>query len=530
MQIQEKLQGWVLFIIVLFSGLFLMLYSLVHSAPWDMYSLINSDSMFFYDLYNDLFKEGGNLLGWDLNTTFTLLPNAVLFLLSLIVVNHPLWSIILHGFMQYSLMMLAAWFLLKTIRPKLDPWLIATALLLPAGFFIYSLPLGHYYLPSQFYHPYHAGAFIMTLFAAGISLRQISKATAATLTLLFMLVMFSAFSNRIFLVMFSAPFLITLMAYFLLKRENLRNILRLATLVIAGSAAGFIAFELVKNIRGLSFGMPDLFVWENIGSSFRELTAAYSLISGQKVMNLIIGLCILLMLVQIGVLVQYLRRKIKLQDNQLLFFVFSMVFVPAVILAPVLSGIFIDFSCLRYNFMVLIWLMLSLAPILNLVLKDHPRISPWIFIALFSVSLLSTVNMSSRQRLLEGVQIVGNYYHDTARLADNAAMQYELKNGIGDYWDAKVATAFSRQGLKVRQVYWNLRPYHLANSMNWYMPVNEKEQTVFNFIIDNPALRKENILETFGAEIDTFLLDGRVIYIVPDFIYQADGVPVRLPE
>jgi hypothetical protein len=516
--------------LLLTLSLGLLLMSLFHTAPFDMFSIINADSMFFHAMYNDLLVEGNCLWGWDLNTTFNLMPNAILYLASLIIVNHPLWAQVVHGLFQYALMIWAIWYLLLSLTPRLGRNPIAVAALLPAWFFLEAIYSSSFFFAGQFMHPYHMGAFIMCCFIMGLTIRQLREPHNRRMGIILLLLALSVFSNRIFIMMFVAPWLLTLLVMWLVNKQQKRNFLTSMAIVVAGSIAGLLLFVIVKNIKGLEFHPTHLFSWQNIWPSFKNLWKAYYdfIISSQVFGGLILFglgmLAVQLRLVIMNIRSRLVSRKIKtyLPDEYLLFMTFSVLFAPLVFFAPVANGMFFDASDTRYNFMVIVWLMLGTAPLTQIYLNEKKG-QPLVFFSLFAAMLLAMVMISRREHIYHGADILSRYYPSQARAVDHIAIDYDLKYGISRFWDAKPATAFSTQGVRVRQVYHDLKPYYLGGSRNWYyqycpgMP-----QPVFNFIIHHESLDTHLIPEIFGNQVDTIPSMGYIIYKVPEFYYDRE--------
>jgi hypothetical protein len=512
------------------AGLALMLLSLGHTGPRDLFSFINADSMYFHAMYNDLLVEGNCLWGWDLNTTFNLMPNALLYLLALLLVNDPVISQMVHGLLQYAMFLWAGWYLLSSLRPRPTLAATATALLLPAWFFINAMHHGNYFLAAQFYHPYHLGALIMTCWVGGLNLRQLQHHTRRHYPWIILLVALATFSNRIFLMMFFVPWMGTLAVLWLARPRHRRTLLRNGAWNTLGVAAGILLFILVKNIRGLSFQPTKMFSWDNVWPSFQALWSTYlDFLLRSPVLG---GLMLLSLAAFAAIVVKAIRElrpdpcRPEAPGGMLHFRLFTLWLVPVVFLAPAANGMFFSMASARYNFFVMVWLMLCAAPLMQALWKGKP----WqpiphrsIFLATLLLTLGSAAWLMRTHPPVQGLRTLAAYYPGRARCVDQAAQTHHLKDGIGNFWDAKPITALSKEGIRVRQVYPDLRPYYLGASRNWYFPFCEgMPQPVFNFIVHDNNLDPEAIRNTFGQQIDTLQLEQCIIYLVPEFTFRPD--------
>lgn len=528
---------------VVVVSLFLMLLSLGIAGGGDMFSFLNADTMFFYMLYNDLFVWGNSLLGWDLNTTFNLMPNALLYFPVLMLVNHPVWGQILHGLLQHLLFIWAAWYMLTSLRPRPSNALIGASLLLVAWFFLNAIQQGNFFLAGMFYHPYHFGALIMGCFMMGLNQRWLRRPSGGLLAAILVVGSLSAFSNRIFLVLFTFPWLLTLGVMWMMARRNGRILGRNALINAGAALLGFLLFRGLANVRGIWFASTFMFNWENIGPSFlimystwRDYIIRSPLLGGMIVLGAVVYVWGGVLLIKNNKLKNSLQEGNGQEEHGIFhfsFFIFNLLFVPLVWLMPVINGMVFTMAETRYNFMIIVWMLLGMAPLLQLLQgrkaagDDGRKWRVGLQQAFFVVVLLATLGtgmwLGRGTRPVEGIRELTDYYPGRAAAIDRVAEQYGLKGGISDYWDAKPLTAFSRKGLRVVQVHPDLRPYYLAGSRNWYFPyAGNAEQPVFNFIIHFPEIIPERLTEVFGNQIDTLVLENCTLLLVPEFVFLRD--------
>jgi hypothetical protein len=72
-------------------------------------------------------------------------------------------------------------------------------------------------------------------------------------------------------------------------------------------------------------------------------------------------------------------------------------------------------------------------------------------------------------------------------MVDELSQQHHLKNGLAEFWLAKPISMFSRNGLRVYQVYFDMCPYpHVVNA-NWFWGTEDGNTPppVFDFVMLN---------------------------------------------
>ena len=124
------------------------------------------------------------------------------------------------------------------------------------------------------------------------------------------------------------------------------------------------------------------------------------------------------------------------------------------------------------------------------------------------------------------------YYPDKARILDDLKDEHQLKYGIAEYWDAKLMTSFSRNGVRLYTVFdegftpW----YHVANK-NWYHDGGKgaNKDPVFNYILTDGFKKTSKLNELFGTRMDTiFNNQGTVVIKVPEFKFEKESRQIYL--
>jgi len=125
---------------------------------------------------------------------------------------------------------------------------------------------------------------------------------------------------------------------------------------------------------------------------------------------------------------------------------------------------------------------------------------------------------------LTGFKAYSEYYPEKVRIIDEIAMKEGLLKGVGNYWDAKFISMFSRQNVRVYAVFGRLHKYyHLANE-HWY----NADTAIFNFIIDK-EMDHLAIKKIFHLDTLVYINNSPDIIMVPEFKYDENTLdPVLL--
>jgi hypothetical protein len=500
--------------------------------------LINSDSLFFHIFFTDLIIEGNTLKGWDLNTTFNQFPNALLYLAAFLLSQNPFINTMLHGLLQYSLFFVALFLFYRSFKPQIPLYWHIPGIVLLHLFFVDALLVNDYMVFSFFVLSYHYGAlinFFLLLAATQYYLRKPSQRKAWIIVLLAAL---GVSSSILLLIMFMLPWLTAMFMAYYRKNISLKVFLNINGITFGGAALGILIFIVAKNLRIFTFYPTHLFSVHNIIPSLKVMVDSYTELFTRSIPMMITGLLFLAFF--IFTVIWCIRMLFsKRPGNPSLFdldnlMMVNLGFIVLLAVVPVINGMMFEAYEIRYNFFVLI------IPFIN------SGVIAWHYFhkskdaIIRRVSLISLIVFSAAVALLilvtpvkERLDAKRQYYPDVARVMDEFMDEYPLQNGIGDYWDAKLASVFSRNDVRLRQVYHGMDMYALASPRSWYRSQRPGDPVpVFNYVLYRETVADmETIHEIFGNDITFVEREGFLLIIVPPFTYQGtQGNRLRLME
>jgi hypothetical protein len=216
------------------------------------------------------------------------------------------------------------------------------------------------------------------------------------------------------------------------------------------------------------------------------------------------------------------RLILKNQCNspQAFYLLFSIIFIPAVLLMPVLTGTFTGLSIMRYNIGAFFMAMLNLGFLAGYFIQSKKFKSRHVssFKGVFIALLLTMFGIGLSKISSEGLDRFFNYYPDYVRELDEIAEEENLQYGLASFWYAKPITAFSRQGLKVYHAFDELIPYVHVTSLEYYT----RDDHVFNFVVMSTINNKEAWKEYLDPEVEVKMMSkGKTeVMILPPFKFR----------
>lgn len=436
-----------------------------------------SDTLYLPSIYNDLFIDGNKMRDWHLNPAPNYFPDMTVYFILMYLTNNFIVSSFIFSFVQYIFLGFIFIKILRAIFPNASPYynLLICALLsvFLLEFFFFTKDFLYVFLLMV--NAYHTGAFIGALVCVFFSFRFISSGKKIWLLWILIVGFLMVISDRLFIVLYVAPVCVT--ALILYKRLSLKMVLNLVGTNIIFATAGLIVFAMIDSdayqaahdhtaIGGSSVIKEQL---------LRFLGQMYDMMSTVGFRSFTLYLFIVSLLLTIYVFIRSIRKS----SNVLIscYSCFSIIFSLGVILAPMLSGKYISNDCIRYNIYPVYLAVLNLAVFLCCVREGRSslRVGRFLLVGLNMAMLAAGFS----QLKAGGLKEFFKYYPDEVRLVDELAEKENLKYGVGDYWDAKKITLFSKKGVKVYPVFSDIAlNLHVAND-RWFF------DNIFNFVVLN---------------------------------------------
>ena len=161
-----------------------------------------------------------------------------------------------------------------------------------------------------------------------------------------------------------------------------------------------------------------------------------------------------------------------------LFIIYSGVFSICVLLAPIINGSYTGWDVLRYNIYPFYLSGIIITVFLAIIIKKQKHLEIGKYIALVFSICIFVISLHFINK--KGLNSYFTYYPKTVKLIDELVGQKGLHCGVGNYWEAKKTTLFSKKGVKIYSVFENLSVYDHVTNQKWFFGKNE-----FNFVLLN---------------------------------------------
>jgi len=511
--------------------LFAMVFAVANGD--DLTFIINSDTIYQPSLYWDLIENQNSISDWSLNPSPNFFPDMLIYFLIMKITG----KIMVSSFIFALVQVLAINLLFARILKHLTLEYLKIMLIVNAVFVLFActrlITNNFGFLFNFISNSYHLGSFVMMLIGFNFMLSYINENKLSTIFFLFITIVFGFMSDRLFLVNFCVPAVVSCL--FFIKSPALKKLFPVLVVSILGPLFGqFIIHQLVATLHYISIEEPNSFLnWNNI---YHSLTLFLSqLLVYMKEMSAVTIIVVIsfvsLVLLSIRSFTIVIRRKYltTMLDFAIVFICISSY---TILLSPILAGNYTGFDTIRYNYHAYILLTVSFPLILleflpYLKLKLEP-----IGVGFATMVIGLTIFLTFTHHL--NFEKYFNFYPKEAQNADLFYEKTGLKVGSSDYWDAKLITLFSKHNLLVFATFENLMPYHHVTNRNWFHVHSKKDggsPIEFQFTILDNDLRKEIARTKFSNYKDSIVkINDQYFMILPEYTYSEDLEVIQKKE
>lgn len=420
------------------------------TGDWDLGFFFSSDSLYLPSIYRDVFERGGSLWDWSLNPAPNFFPDMLLFFGAEGVLGDLRAASYVFPMLQFIGI---AFFFRTALRLGLgttDERPAAFATVLVATIFLCSPYGGEFgFAFHLLVNSFHQGAFLNALMALCLLLWGVRRGGWPPVALLILMAVVASASDRSFWPLFSAPaFMGLLVAAF--RSGHRKRMIMLAVAVAAGSAAGhqlLISSGLrIENPYQLMAFQRILFSWGNFSDQFGRL------LSNLNLPGVITWIAVLAWIHAIWRAWRGFRAGIHTdgrktdpsEDARSVFLTFLPLSCLFILIAPVLNGSYDGDDSIRYDFSAIVLALLS-ASLAIVALGERGRRAATA--GLFFIVMIATVRVLVKDHAR--LEALLHYKPERARVMDEIAKEEGLRYGAADYWDAKLITMFSDEGLEI---------------------------------------------------------------------------------
>jgi hypothetical protein len=466
------------FAVVTTASLLVCLFSNFSSISQALNIFFCSDTLYLPSVYKDLFIDKNSLKGWHLNPAPNYFPDMTFYFFLMFITGNFIVSSFLFSLLQYLALGLVFVKLFRLIYPLHSVYYRAFIYTIMAFFLLEPLFfskdfLNVYYLITN---ASHTGAFLMSMVCFFLTLKYVSEARPVFMICLFFAGSAAIVSDPLFIVLYTLPAVIT--CGFLSKRTGRKRAVTVILIAFLLTVVGLIFYKYLEtNEYRILNKTKDALNFDIISGQFGIFFAqVHYYLSKFGVW----ALAICLFLVSMGLMILLLLKPEKeaVQPPLKTFYaLYSIVFSICTICAPMLTGKYIGYDCLRYNIYPVYLSALSIAIFAasRAGTGNFPEKARWVILSANGLLLV----VALWQLKVYGLRDYFNYYPDIAKEMDALAEKENLVYGVANYWDAHKISMFSKRGVKVCAVFDNISAYgHVANDQWFY-------KNIFNFVVLN---------------------------------------------
>jgi hypothetical protein len=440
-----------------------------------------------------------------------------------------------YGFIQFFLLLLLINILFRTILPEISLYTLSIVNIILTLFLIWPLFQREVLINTNFSLSYHAGAFLNSLLAFIIMLRYINTRKLSTLVWFGTVILLAFFSDKIFLIYFPLPVILSFLLF--MKSENSNPILMLIGITLFSLLTGWLLFRTLV-LNEVFYVTPAPISPDNGRQSFHVAFNQFkSLIENGGLRSYVFGLTFISILFSLIsalyysiIQVQRYFHKSGPGWNAFKFYnIYFSILTLGAISAPIYKGIYYSEWQIRYCIFPVFLGLTNIGIYLDYYL--HPSEKALRLLAIFATTVLFLFFIVNyhKYKPFSVFEKVSAYYPGIVKAADNLSLRYPLKNGVGNHWDSKHITGLSKNGVRVYSVFDNLHFWFHGNNklLALYKDCNKTDTAFFNFVVLRTLGDTAYVCNFFGDKIKRVTQDGFRFYLVPDFYYdRMTGKPV----
>ena len=474
--------------------------------------LFNADILFLPTLFKDIFIHGYKISSWYVPAAPNLFPDIVLYFTLMFITNNSVIASVLFGIIQYLILLVLFMLLVRTIFTRISFYHLAVINFLMTLFFLTTLVSNHFELTFFILsYTYHLGAFVMCLLSLLFTFKYFKNYSIKYLVLLYLTGFIAIVSDKLFIVLYCVPVLLSMLLSF--KKSYFKETLILVIAVILMIVSGILTFNLLKNsdICHIVLYYDYKIHYENILPSLRVLMRQmYNYIGNKNITSVITILNFASLVGAIYFLAKNNKRirKIKVFNDperiRYFFLIFYVVFFVIVLFTPVLLGDYPGKAKFRYSVFVFYLSILNFGLISTLIFNINSSIMKYSsFVCIFSLVVYSVI-FSIKNHPIVGFNKVFNYFPDFVECVDIFTVKQDLKYGLADFWLAKVVTMFSRNDARVYQVHKNgVNLYKYILNEDWYYgsDYGKYNNPVFNYILLHKDANLSAVINILGQPL-----------------------------
>jgi len=304
---------------------------------------------------------------------------------------------------------------------------------------------------------------------------------------------------------------------------------------ISFTVISLVAFWGIKKLGFISIISTDwkMFNFSNIIPSFNVMFTQYAnYIKNGSVSGVVIILTLFVFIVLSVYLFPILRqiyRDVKGRSRvslstQNAFALFAWFFIPVVVFTPVINGSYFSPAILRFNIHAYYFGVLLTGFLLFLLFRNRKGVANLSGVSVV-IALVLLVSIYNKRKTDVSLQPLLGYYPERIACIDSVALETQCKYGIATYWDAKLTTMLSKQGVRLYHVFPDLKIWYHVTNKNWYYKQGKgiHANPKFRLIVMN-GFDSSKVVQVLGRplEILTFPEMGTEVWLMNEFEFDVD--------
>lgn len=468
----------------------------------------NGDVLGIPALFEDLFRNNGNLKDWYLASAPCIFPDFLLYYILNFVLDFDFKLVLfVYGLIQTSLVVFLSGRLLKKVLPShLQEyiWLVPVfycLTFLEAYYFTH-----HDFFSSVFVFPgFHIGQFLVALICLNVYVSELR--TPVKYGLLFIIGSIATFNDLLFVVNFTAPFLVAL--FLIGQKTELKLKFLVVIIMAAATALGLYIYNSLNTSELAHFNAPNrIYAFQDIFPSWNmfydQMTTYMFLLPGFRSTQLLITF-----ILPLFTFIFYLIKRRTLDEKYKFMLVFYSGFSFIVIATPIINGSYTGWDIPRYFMSAVVFSMAMFAPFFGSIFA---RIKfKQAQTALLLIIPVVFIFLNAKAFSASNFHNYFNYYPKKAQELDSICRSNDFKYGIANYWNTKRYNLFTKQGIFINSVYADGNIHEFASNINWYYGKN------YDFIITD-KLDTSAIAKRYKV-IDTIQSPNFLIFKVKQFYF-----------
>ncbi len=505
--------------------------------PKGMFTYFNSDTLYAPMIFRGLFIDGSGLEGWHFNAAPNFFPDFLGYSLVNMIIPNFKWAMIVFSGLQYAgLMALLTWLLIRVKQNIPFVFVIAANVFVLLFFGVAASGIDYYFTYQLISISYHLGPFILSVLSLIILSFYLQKSSNKKYYYLLLATIFlGVLNNRLYVVMFTLP---TLLILILTYKKHTALVQRLLVGVILSNALGFLSFWGLRQSGYIRFVSTDwkMFNFQNIQHSLEVWVGQLSDFLFPLDLR---GIIFLLSLVSWIIMLRYVVksiRKIFFDGNDRLHFedfyvLYFFLFIPVVLLVPVLNGAYVGPAIIRYNIHIYYFAVFNWGYILFKFFEQRIQTKERILnrISIFSIAILFTLLITGLYARRGNFKDFIQYKPGYVNCIDEFAAKYDAQYGTGSYWFSKTTTMFSDQDVRMYHLFSDFRAHYHSLNRNWFYNSEKGRYSNpdFRFIVTSDSASDSlNIRKLLGEPITVEPCNNLRILKYPSYKFDKES---RLP-